>query len=81
MGNKVSMTKTAIAAIAFTGLVGCASTSDLDELRTEVQQVSATANKAAADAAAAKTAAEAAQSSAEETNEKLDLTFKKSMYK
>ena len=74
--------------VAVTGLGGCATTSDLDALRAEVQKVSATANKAAsdassakADAAAAKSAAEAARDSSQQTNEKLDRMFKKSMYK
>lgn len=74
--------------IALTGLVGCATTSDLDALRAEVQKTNETANRAAADAAsakqdaaAAKAAAEDARDSAQETNEKLDRMFKKSMYK
>lgn len=61
--------------------VGCASTSDIDALRAEVDQANATANRAAADAAAARAAAEAASATASETNEKLDRMFKKSMYK
>ncbi len=75
-----------LAALATTA--GCATTSDLDELRAEVQRVNSTAERAAADAASAKqdaaaarTAAEQAQSEAAETNEKLDRMFKKSMYK
>ena len=79
---------TAMMVVALTGLTGCATTSDLDELRAEVQKSNAAANQAAADAAsaradaeAAKAAAEAARDSAQETNEKLDRMFKKSMYK
>jgi murein lipoprotein len=67
---------------------GCATTSDLDEVRAEIQKANATAERAAADAAsarqdaaAAKAAAEEAQREAAETNEKLDRMFKKSMYK
>ena len=79
------------ASLLFTALAttaGCATTSDLDELRAEVQRANSTAERAAADAASAKqdaaaarTAAEQAQSEAAETNEKLDRMFKKSMYK
>ena len=79
------------AGLLFTALAttaGCATTSDLDELRAEVQRANSTAERAAADAASAKqdaaaarTAAEQAQSEAAETNEKLDRMFKKSMYK
>jgi len=79
------------ASLLFTALAttaGCATTSDLDELRAEVQRANSTAERAAADAASAKqdaaaarTAAEQAQSEAAETNEKMDRMFKKSMYK
>ena len=71
-----------------TGLTGCATTSDLDALRADVQKANDTANQAAADAAAAKqdaaaarVAAEEARDASQETNEKLDRMFKKSMYK
>ncbi len=78
----------AVMLVSLGGLAGCATTSDLDALRAQVEQANSTANKAAADAAAArrdaeaaKTAAEQARDSAQETNEKLDRMFKKSMYK
>ena len=81
-------TTTGLVMVAITGLAGCATTSDLDALRAEVQKTNATANKAAADAASAKTdaaaartAAEAARDTSQDTNEKLDRMFKKSMYK
>ena len=44
-------------------------------------QAAADAASAKRDAAAAKSAAESAANSAQETNEKLDRMFKKSMYK
>ncbi len=77
---------------ALLGLAGCATTSDLDKLRTElkadVQQANDTANSAAAKAdAASKEAAAASQTaneakvSADEANSKIDRMFKKSMYK
>jgi murein lipoprotein len=79
---------TAAMLVSLGGLAGCASTSDLDALRAEVEKANNTASRAASDAAAAKrdaaaarTAAEQARDSAEETNEKLDRMFKKSMYK
>jgi len=88
MSRILKITAAGVMAAALTGLTGCATTSDLDELRAEVQKANATANQAASDAAsakqdaaAAKTAAEAARDSAQETNEKLDRMFKKSMYK
>ena len=66
---------------AFTGLAGCATTGDIEALRAEVAQANQAASEAAADAASAKADAAAARAAAEETNEKLDRMFKKSMYK
>lgn len=86
ISQKRLVTSLFLAALATTA--GCATTSDLDDLRAEVQRANSTAERAAADAASAKqdaaaarTAAEQAQSEAAETNEKLDRMFKKSMYK
>jgi len=88
MRNMLKTTTTGLVMVAITGLAGCATTSDLDALRAEVQKTNATANQAAADAASAKkdaaaarTAAEEARDTANDTNEKLDRMFKKSMYK
>jgi murein lipoprotein len=88
MRNMLKTTTTGLVMVAITGLAGCATTSDLDALRAEVQKTNATANQAAADAASAKkdaaaarTAAEQARDTAQDTNEKLDRMFKKSMYK
>ena len=73
---------------ALVGLAGCATTSDLDSLRAEVQQANETANSAAdkadaasKEAAAASQTADEAKASAEEANSKIDRMFKKSMYK
>lgn len=73
---------------ALAGLAGCATTSDLDSMRADVQKANDTASQAAADAAdakrdaaAARSAAEEARDTSQETNEKLDRMFKKSMYK
>lgn len=88
MGKMSRNTATALMLVSLGGLAGCATTSDLDDLRAEVQKANSTANQAASDAAAAKRdaaaareAAEQARDSAQETNEKLDRMFKKSMYK
>lgn len=74
--------------VAVVGLAGCATSGDLQELRDEVARVNSTAEQAAADASAAKAdaaaaraAAEEAQATSNETSEKLDRMFKKSMYK
>ena len=73
---------------ALIGLAGCATTSDLDALRAEVNQANETANGAAAkadtaskEAATASQTANEAKASAEEANSKIDRMFKKSMYK
>jgi murein lipoprotein len=76
----------AVAGVA--GLSGCATTGDLDALKSQVNQNTAdiaAANKTAADAKAtaqeAMTTANEAKSTADDTASKLDRVFKKSMYK
>ncbi len=88
MNRFVRMSSVGLTLAALVGASGCATTSDLDALRAEVQKANATAERAAADAASAKqdaaaarAAAEGARDTAEDTNEKLDRMFKKSMYK
>jgi outer membrane murein-binding lipoprotein Lpp len=80
---------------AIAGLAGCASTSEIDSLRSEIQQANDTANSASAtanaarqeaaaasrEAAEAKAIAEDAKATAEATDAKIDRMFKKSMYK
>jgi len=76
----------ALVVVAVGGLlVGCATDK---ELRAEVDEVRAIAEKAAADAAAAQSSADAAMAAAssakaqsEETEAKIDRMFKKAMYK
>lgn len=75
-------------AVSLVGLAGCATNGDIERLEAEMARVNSTAEQAAADAASAKSdaaaarsAAESAAQSAQETNEKLDRMFKKSMYK
>jgi murein lipoprotein len=72
----------------FAGLSGCATTGDLDALKSQVSQNTAdiaTANSNAASAKAtaqeAMTTANEAKSTADDTASKLDRMFKKSMYK
>jgi hypothetical protein len=67
---------------------GCASTSQLDEVRTIAEEAKASAAAANTAAAAAQgtadqalMAAKAAQASADEANEKIDRSFKKAMEK
>lgn len=76
-------------------LGGCASTSDLDALRAEVQTVKTTADQAARDASDAQASSQRAQAAAEDaaraareardisasTEAKIDRMFKRSMYK
>lgn len=80
--------KVAAIAAALAITTGCASTSDLDALRTEVQQANQTAESAQAkadsasrEAAEARSIAEEALSRSNETDSKIDQMFKKSMYK
>ena len=72
----------------YAGLSGCASTGDLDALKSEVNQNKAdiaAANQTASDAKAmaqeALDTANEAKSTADDTASKLDRVFKKSMYK
>ena len=88
MRNILKTMATGTVVLALAGVTGCATNSDIDELRADLNATNATAAQAASDAAAAKTDAAAARAAAEEardtsqeTNEKLDRMFKKSMYK
>ncbi|MBZ4202019.1 MAG: hypothetical protein LAC70_02730 [Methylovulum sp.] len=92
MKNAVKLT---IVALTLTFVAGCASTSDIenlqsqiDGLKTSVAQASSdaasaqsAANDAASRAAAAESAANRAAQYAQDTNSKLDNMFKKSMMK
>ena len=70
------------------GLTGCATTGDLDNLRTQVDAASAEASAAKAEAAEAKAmAAQAintaneAKATSDDTEMKIDRMFKKAMHK
>ncbi len=81
--------------LALSFLVGCASTSDLENLQAQVDALKSQVSTAVSDAASAKSAADAASASAanaeaaankaaqyaQDTNSKLDRMFKKSMMK
>jgi murein lipoprotein len=93
MNHKVLLTGALLAGTIALG--GCASTSEIATLRTQVEQAQATADSAATsaaaasrDAAEAKALAEQAQADAaaakaksEDTDAKIDRMFKKTMYK
>ena len=83
---KQVLTATALSLFIFTA--GCASTSDIDEVKSmakqaqaDAQQASDAAARAQATADEALKAANAAQATADEANEKVDRAFKKSMEK
>ena len=84
--NKIALISVAILT---TGLItGCATSSDIDNLQSQIDDLNgkvSSAETSAADAAASAKAAEdaanRAASSAEDTNNKLDRMFKKSMQK
>ncbi len=91
--NKVL--KLAVVSLVASMAVGCASTSDITNLQTQIDDLKSSVSKASSDAAsaqsaasdaasraaAAESAANRAASLAEETNSKLDRMFKKSMMK
>ncbi len=86
--NRFSTPVLAAILVASTGMVGCASTADLQKLQAQVDTASADAQAAKAEASAAKalaqkainTAADAKETSAA-TEAKIDRMFKKAMYK
>ena len=81
--------------VALAGLTGCAGTSEIDSLRSEIRQANDTAQSAAAKADAASreaaaasqaaadanAAAQDAKATAQATDEKVNRMFKKAMYK
>ena len=84
---KTRLTRTLVTLAASGLLFGCATT-EQQNLRSELDQVRAIAEQAAADAAAAQARADAAMDTAssakaqsEQTEAKIDRMFKKAMYK
>jgi outer membrane murein-binding lipoprotein Lpp len=66
--------------LLFISLAGCASNSDVDALRAEVQQATVTANKAMQTANAAKAEARSASETAQEAKATADTTENKIEY-
>lgn len=86
--NHLKSTVSILALAGVVGLTGCATTSDLNQLRSEVEAAQATADRAeakadaaASDASAALATANEAKATADETDEKVNRMFKKAMYK
>jgi outer membrane murein-binding lipoprotein Lpp len=93
--NMKKVIKLSMIAMVATLVVGCASTSDIENLQSQIdglkssvasassdaQSALSAANDAAAKAAAAEAAANRAAQYAQDTNSKLDNLFKKSMLK
>jgi len=89
------MKKLLLVALITLSLVGCASTSDVANVQTQVdglktavadvtivsQEALNSANTASASATAALKAAQSAEQAAKDTNDKLDAAFKKAMEK
>lgn len=74
--------------VASTGMVGCASTSDLQKLQSQVDMATADAQAAKTEATEAKAlalkamnTADNAKSTSDATEAKIDRMFKKAMYK
>lgn len=80
---KLSMIMLAVSLVA-----GCATTSDVENLQSQVNDLDTSVKQASADAASAQTKAEAAEASAnrasqlsQDANGKLDKKFRRSMMK
>jgi len=67
--------------LAVSLVAGCATTSDVENLQSQVNDLDATAKQASADAASAQTSADRASQLSQEANSKLDKKFRKSMRK
>ena len=73
--------KLSMVALVASLVVGCASTSDVENLQSQIDGLKTSVAQASADAAAAESAANRAAQYAQDTNSKLDSMFKKSMMK
>jgi len=67
--------------LAVSLVAGCATTSDVENLQSQVNDLDTTAKQASADAASAQTSADRAAQLSQEANSKLDTKFRKSMRK
>ncbi len=93
--NRLTMTALAAVLVVSTGMIGCASTSDLKSLQSRVDAATADAQAAKAEAAESKAMAMKAMNTADNANAtanqanatsrateaKIDRMFKKAMYK
>jgi murein lipoprotein len=82
------LVKISMIALAASLMVGCATNSDIENLQTQIDGLKTSVAQASSDAAAAQSAAADAKAAAEraaqysqDTNNKLDNMFKKSMMK
>lgn len=85
---KIGIFKVSIIAATIALVAGCASQQELEEVRSAAAQAQATANQALQASAAAQDTANQAQTTAneakriaEDANERVDRSFRKSMYK
>ena len=78
---KIATLKLPTLALAAMLAAGCASNSDLEEVRAEAAQAQRTADEAKATAQQAQQTADDAKRAADEANTRIDRAFQKSMYK
>lgn len=81
MRNHMRLVGTIVVAMPLLALGACATSDDVNALRSEVQQARAAADKAAAEAAEARRLAEQANRRSSETDEKVDRMFQRSLRK
>ena len=88
MGRSGILRAIAASSVLLLAAAGCASSGDVNTVRSDAQEArrlseeaDAKATLAAADAAAARTAAEAAAKDAQEANTKADRIFQRSLHK
>jgi murein lipoprotein len=83
--SKKKITKLSIIALAFSLVTACATTSDIENLQSQVDGLGSSVKQASADATAKADAAEAAANQAaqlsQDANSKLDRKFRRSMMK
>ena len=86
--NRLRTSVLAAILIASTGMIGCASTQEMQNMQAQIDSASADAQAAKAEAAEAKALAQSAVNTANDANAtskateaKIDRMFKKAMYK
>ena len=73
-GSSICIAVSLVLLVAVTGLGGCASTTDIDALRKEIQEANMTARRAREEALAASQMAGEAKSTAEEAKARAEAT-------